>query len=116
MKAQVSCKICEQFFDFDNVHYIGNWDYEYSKDYPVNLCDRCFNYIVEISKGKEIKNTVYCNECQESFTEDKVIWIDDSQSVYPVCKSCQDQIDKENRFNDDLKKEQEELLKRRPFN
>lgn len=50
MKAQVSCKICEQWYDYDRVHYIGNYDFEDIKDCPVNLCKRCFNNIVDLAK------------------------------------------------------------------
>lgn len=45
MKAQVTCKICEQEYDFDNVIFLGNFDYEDQKEYPVNICKTCASLI-----------------------------------------------------------------------
>lgn len=55
MKAQVTCKICEQWFDYDDVHYIGNYDYEEINDCPVNLCHNCFDKIVSMKMKVKVK-------------------------------------------------------------
>lgn len=94
MKAQVICKICETFHSYDEVCFLGNFDYEDLKDYPVNICKSCFNLIVNMGKTAEARRkiTIFCSNCADSFdsNDPRIEMLTDPNGggTYPVCGSC----------------------------